>query len=83
MFFRTKSAGTRRYLQIVENARENGWVKQRVLANVGRMDELAENGRLEALLSSGARFSEQIMMLSALEDSDVRASVRRIGGPLV
>jgi hypothetical protein len=35
------------------------------------------------LLSSGARFSEQIMMLSALEDSDVRASARRIGGPLV
>jgi hypothetical protein len=83
MFFRTKSAGKRRYLQIVENARENGRVKQRVLANVGRMDELAENGRLEALLSSGARFSEQIMMLSALEDSDVRASARRIGGPLV
>lgn len=83
MFFRTKSAGKRRYLQIVENARENGRVKQRVLANVGRMDELAENGRLEALLSSGARFSQQVMMLSALEDSDVRASARRIGGPLV
>ena len=83
MFFRTKTAGQYRYLQIVENARVDGRIKQRVLANVGRMDQLAESGRLESLLQSGARFSEQIMVLSALDDAEVQATARRIGGPLV
>lgn len=55
MFFRIKSSGPHRYVQIVENFREAGRVRQRVVCTLGRQEELAERGGLEALLSSGAR----------------------------
>ncbi|HEY0492323.1 MAG TPA: transposase, partial [Candidatus Dormibacteraeota bacterium] len=64
MFFRQKRSGSRTYLQIVENVREGGQVRQHVIATLGRMDDLARSGRLEALLASGARFSDQVMLLS-------------------
>lgn len=85
MFFRLKKSGERRYLQIVENRRDSGKVRQHVLATVGRIDELNANGNLDALLASGARFSEQAMMLSQLENGDIGPDVgaRRIGPPLV
>jgi hypothetical protein len=85
MFFRLKSSGSRRYLQVVENRRENGTVRQHVLATLGRLDEIAASGSLAALLSSGARYCDEILLLSALEaeDSAARLSARRIGGPLL
>jgi hypothetical protein len=85
MFFRLKQSGSRRYLQIVENRRENGAVRQHVIATLGRLDELAARGSLAALLASGARYCDQILALSALadEDSAARLSARRLGGPLL
>lgn len=85
MFFRLKTSGPRHYVQIVENRREDGVVRQRVIATVGRLDELAASGGLASLLSSGARFCDQVMVLSALE-ADIagpRLSARRLGAPLV
>ena len=85
MFFRLKPSGPRTYLQIVENRREDGAHRQHVLATLGRADELAASGALAALLASGARLCDQVMLLSALErDADgPRLSARRIGGPLL
>lgn len=85
MFFRQKKSADRVYLQIVENERVDGRVRQRVIATVGRMDELAATGALDRLLASGARFSEHAMLISALAaDADgPRLHCRRIGGPLV
>ena len=40
MFARVKKSGKYQYLQIVENRKEKGKVKQRVIATVGRMDQL-------------------------------------------
>ena len=40
MFFRTKKSGTRSYLQVVENRWENGRSRQRVVATLGRLDQL-------------------------------------------
>src|SRR5258705_2764300 len=84
MFFRVKKSGPRRYLQIVENRREGGTVRQQVVATVGRADELASTGGLASLLASGARLCEQVMLLSALDDPDQapRLQARRIGAPL-
>ena len=59
MFFRVKQSGPRQYLQIVENSRANGRVRQRVLTTLGRLDELQQSGHLDGLLASGARFAEQ------------------------
>ena len=53
MFFRTKTSGPRSYLQIVENRWEDGRPRQRVLATLGRLDQLQQSGQLDALLASG------------------------------
>jgi hypothetical protein len=42
MFFREKRSGSRTYLQIVENRREEGKIKQRIIATLGRADKLLE-----------------------------------------
>ena len=85
MFFRQKKSADRTYLQIVENERVDGRVRQRVIATVGRMDELAATGALDRLLASGARFSDHALLISALaaDAEGPRLHCRRIGGPLV
>jgi hypothetical protein len=65
MFFRVKTSGPRRYLQIVANTREQGRVCQRVLVTLGRLDQLQQSGHLDALLASGARFAEHVLLLTA------------------
>jgi hypothetical protein len=50
MFFRTKTSGPRSYLQIVENRWEDGRPRQRVIATLGRLDQLQQTGQLDALL---------------------------------
>jgi len=84
MFFRHKKSGKRVYLQIVENRWEQGRSKQRVIATLGRLDRLAESGQLDALLQSGARFSESVMVLAAHREGEAPVvSTRRIGPALV
>ena len=46
MFFRTKSSGPRTYLQVVENRWQDGRSRQRVVATLGRLDQLRHSGRL-------------------------------------
>src|SRR5271169_6643032 len=82
MFFRKKTSGGRAYLQIVENRREDGAVRQQVIATVGRLEELRESGRLERLLRSGARFADKAIVVGA--DGEATTSpARRIGPALV
>src|SRR4051794_26937548 len=65
MFFRTKTSGPRTYLQIAENRWEDGRPRQRVIATLGRLDQLQQSGQLDALLASGARLAEAVLLLSA------------------
>jgi Transposase DDE domain len=84
MFFRTKTSGPRTYLQIVENRWENGRPRQRVIATLGRLDQLQQSGRLEALLASGARLAESVLLLSAHAKGQLPTiTTRRIGPALV
>jgi len=84
MFFRQKKSGKRVYLQIVENRWEQGRSKQRVIATLGRLDRLTESGQLDALLQSGAKFSESVMVLAAHREGEAPVvSTRRIGPALV
>src|SRR5690606_30694744 len=55
--FRNKDGSTRTYLQLVESVREGGRPRQRVVANLGRIEEL-EAGKLDAIITSLARFSQ-------------------------
>src|ERR1700675_3622477 len=72
------------YLQIVESHRTGGQVRQRVIATLGRLDELEATGQLDRLLRSGARFARQAMVLDAMRTGEVPAiTVRRIGPALL
>ena len=87
MFFRLKKSGERAYVQIVENKRIDGAVRQSVVATVGRADELAASGALASLLASGARLCDRVMLIQALDDNADQAGLsltaKRIGGPLL
>lgn len=84
MFFRVKVSGGRRYLQIVENARDGAKTRQTVIATLGRVEALEASGKLDALLRSGARLCETAMLVSSLRQGTLDgATARRIGAPLV
>jgi transposase len=84
MFFRTKTSGTRSYLQIVENRWEDGRPRQRVIATLGRLDQLQQSGQLDALLVSGARFAQSVLLLSAHAKGQLPTiTTRRIGPALI
>ncbi len=82
MFARIKKSGKYQYLQIVENRKEGKKVKQRVLATIGRMDQLEAKGRVETLIRSLSRFSERTLMIITGQ-SDVSAEARKIGPSLI
>ena len=82
MFARVKKSGKYQYLQIVENRKEKGKVKQRVIATVGRMDELQAKGRVETLIRSLSKFSEQALLIISGQ-SDIDADAKKVGPVLI
>ena len=82
MFARIKKSGKYQYLQIVENRKEKGKVKQRVIATIGRMDRLQAKGRVETLIRSLSRFSERAMLILTGQ-SDVSTEAVKIGPPII
>ena len=84
MFFRQKRSGKHTYLQIVENRWENGRSKQRVIATLGRLDDLRDEGRLDGLLRSGAKLSEAAILLTAQQKGELPViATTRIGPALI
>jgi hypothetical protein len=86
MFFRLKKSGARSYVQIVENERIDGAVRQSVITTLGRIDQLAASGALASLLASGAKLTDQVLLINALdEDTEgtLSVSAKRIGGSLL
>jgi hypothetical protein len=84
MYFRRTQSQGRIYLQIVESRRTGAQIRQRVIATLGRLDELEASGQLDRLLRSGARFVPQAMVLDAARNGEAPAiAVRRIGPALV
>jgi transposase len=82
MFARIKKSGKYHYLQIVENNKVKGQVKQRVIATVGRLDQLQEKGRVETLIRSLSRYSEKTMLILT-GHSDPEALTIKIGPALI
>ena len=84
MFVRTQTNGSRTYLLIVDNEWVDGKVKQRVLARLGRLDELLASGRLDALVQSLGRFSEKLLILGAqARGESIATRSARVGPPLI
>ena len=71
------------YLQIVENRREGKKTIQRVIATVGRMDQLQAKGGIENLVRSLSRFSEKVLMVLSGRSNGIHAEVKKIGPALV
>ena len=82
MFARIKKSGRYQYLQIVENRKREGKVLQRVIATIGRMDQLQQKDRIEILIRSLSRYSEKVLLVLSGE-SGVSAQCKKIGPSLI
>jgi transposase len=82
MFARVKKSGKYQYLQVVENRKIKGKVKQRVIATIGRMDQLQAKEQIETLIRSLSRFSEKALLVLSGK-SDVNAFAKKIGPGLI
>lgn len=65
MFVRLKRVRSYRYLQLVESVRAEDKPRQRVLATLGRVEQLQANGSIDALISSLSKFSPEALTLIA------------------
>lgn len=85
MFARVKKAGLYEYLQLVENRREHHKKVQRVIATIGRLDKLRQEGRLEKVVSSMTRFCENAMLLVAnrRKEEGEKSKIFKIGPSLI
>jgi hypothetical protein len=81
MFVREKTARGHTYLYLVENEREGGRVRQRIIRALGRKDALIASGELERLAASLARHCDRAIILSEMAAG--RIACTRIGGPLL
>jgi hypothetical protein len=89
MFVREKRINGYTYLYLVENVREDGRakqriIKQRIIKNLGRKEAVVASGGLERLAGSIARYAERALVLSRLEAGNPdRLACKRIGAPLL
>lgn len=84
MFFRVTKSGRYQYLQIARSYRDRGTTKQQTMLSLGRLDILRSTGQLDALLRSGLRLSEKLVVLDAHESGKTEpVELRKIGPDLV
>ena len=81
MFVREKTARGHRYLYLVENQRDGGRIRQRMIRALGRKDVLLASGELDRLTASLVRHCDHAVILSDMEAG--RIACTRIGGPLL
>jgi len=81
MFPRVKRTGSYEYLQIVHNQRVDGHVRQRVVATLGRLDELRRTGQIDSLVTLLAQFTEHAAVLSAYREGDLSPVFAQRVGP--
>lgn len=81
MFVRIKGKEPNRYLQIVENHREGKRTVQRVLATLGRVDQLTAHGEVDILLKSLSRFATQVQVIEGYRQGSLEAGTMQLIGP--
>jgi len=81
MFVREKTARGHTYLYLVENEREGGRIRQRIIRALGRKEGLIASGELERLAASLARHCDRAIILSDMAAGHIACT--RIGGPLL
>ena len=84
MFARDKRIGPYTYVYLVENVREEGRTKQRIIANLGRKEVVVARGDLDRLARSVVRLAQRSMVLSLVEgEAPPKARCQRIGPALL
>jgi hypothetical protein len=84
LYTRVKKVGPYSYLQLVEGYREGSKVKQRVVATIGRLDQLKESGALQSLARTTARHCDELLLLDAhLRGEAIKVAAFRIGAGLI
>ena len=84
MFIRVKTTEGREYLQIVESRRDGKKIKQKLIASLGRLDKLRENGNIDKILISLQKFSENLTVLGGHRKGEIPpVRTRKIGPPLL
>jgi len=83
MFARVKTSGQYQYLQIVQNRREGTKTIQRVVATIGRMDQIQQKGEIENLVRSLSRYSEKVLLVLSGKSDDIKADAKKIGPALI
>jgi len=78
--FRNKDGTTRTYLQLVKTERVGGKVRQRVVANLGRLEKL-EQGSLDRLIQHLMRFSQEQWILKKAREME--CSHAKVWGPVL
>jgi len=86
MFIRKKTFyrrdGTKReYLQIVKSCREKGKVHQKVICNLGRLEDL-KKGSIDTLIQGLSKFSEKLTVIDTGKDLLAR-DAKEYGAPLI
>jgi Transposase DDE domain len=84
MVAREKRIGPYTYVYLVENVREDGRIKQRIIANLGRKEAVSARGDLDRLTRSLARLAQRSLVLSLLDgEAPPGVACRRIGPALL
>ena len=73
MFVREKRIGRYTYVYLVETVREDGRIKQRIIRNLGRKEDVDRRGDLDRLARSAARLAQRSMILSLIDEGSVPA----------
>src|SRR5262249_22778283 len=69
------------YLQLVESTRNGDQVRQHVLLNFGRLDQLRRNGTVDDLLRSLAKFSDRLRVIEKVRSEGLEAHSAKAWGP--
>jgi hypothetical protein len=88
MYPRIKNGGNEKhphqYLQIVESYRTGKEVRQRVICNLGRLDQLQDSGELDRLIDGLLKYSRLNGILNASREDSVKSCfTKQWGAPLV
>lgn len=85
MFVRVKRSVqkgvTYEYLQIAESYRIHGKPRQRVLATLGRRDQLQTFSNIDSLIQSLGKFSEKFRVVETVRTQNVAARLSKAWGP--
>ena len=84
MFVREKRIGPYTYVYLVETVREDGKIKQRIIRNLGRQEDVERRGDLDRLARSAARLAQRSMVISLLDEGATpQLACTHIGPPLL